>query len=169
LTLAVDRLGIHGGRTLREKRQVRIEIMASRSIAVRIKTEKVIASLEASLEKMRKEKESEKARKEKYDKDLEAWQSTVKKVALDMPKPKDMDRVVVGHRYGGNNNRPYDVQFVVEVPADKVPPRPVEPQSMSDWEYREAVEHIENALRLLRMTDQEEVSTGTYNKIAKYL
>ena len=143
--------------------------MASRSIAVRIKTEKVIASLEASLEKMRKEKESEKALKEKYDKDLEAWQNTVKKVALDMPKPKDTDRVVVGHRYGVNNNRPYDVQFVVEVPADKVPPRPEEPKAMSDWEYREAVEHIENALRLLRMTDQEEVSTGTYNKIAKYL
>jgi len=31
------------------------------------------------------------------------------------------------------------------------------------------VENIENALRLLRMTDQEEISTGTYSKIAQYL
>jgi hypothetical protein len=145
--------------------------MASRSIAVRIKTEKVIASLEASLEKMRQDKETEKARKEKYDKDLEVWQNTVKKVALDMPKPKDTDRANLGHRaiFGGADNRPYEVQFIVEVPANKVPPRPEAPDTIPDWEYRDAVEHIENALRLLRMTDQEEVSTGTYNKIAKYL
>jgi hypothetical protein len=142
--------------------------MASRSIAVRIKTEKVIASLEASLEKMRQDKETEKARKEQYDKDLEAWQNTVKKVALDMPKPKDTDRATLGHRYG-SPDKPHEVQFIVEVPANKVPPRPEAPDTIPDWEYRDAVEHIENALRLLRMTDQEEVSTGTYNKIAKYL
>ena len=43
--------------------------MASRSIAVRIKTEKVIASLEASLEKIRKDKENEKVLAEKYEKE----------------------------------------------------------------------------------------------------
>jgi hypothetical protein len=143
--------------------------MATRSIAVRIKTEKVIASLEASLVKMQEDKVTEKARKEQYDKDLEAWQEKVKRVALDMPKPKDTGKASLGHRYGGNDKRPYEVQFVVEVPADKVPPRPEAPETMHDWEYKEAVENIENALRLLRMTEQEEISTGTYSKIAKYL
>jgi hypothetical protein len=146
--------------------------MATRSIAVRIKTEKVIASLEASLEKMRKEKESEKGLKEKYDKDYDAWLETVKKYALSMPNPKDTKNVTVGsthYHLRAVATKTYAVEVRHEVPVDKVPPRPEEPKSMSDWEYREAVEHIENALRLLRMTDQEEVSTGTYNKIAKYL
>ena len=142
--------------------------MASRSIAVRIKTSKVIESLEASLEKMRKDKETEKARKEQYDKEHEAWLNAVKKAALDMPKPKDLDRVSVSYRYGSNAGA-YKVEIVVDVPANKVPPKPESPETMADWEYRDAVENIENALRLLRMTDQEEVSTGTYNKIAKYL
>ena len=171
MTVCCYRLVTHGGTLPAKKRQVRIEIMASRSIAVRIKTEKVIASLEASLKKMRQDKETEKSRKEQYDKDLEAWQNKVKKVALDMPKPKDTDRATLGHRaiFGGTDNRLYEVQFIVEVPADKVPPRPEAPESVADWEYRESVENIENALRLLRMTDQEEISTGTYSKIAKYL
>lgn len=146
--------------------------MATRSIAVRIKTEKVIASLEASLEKMRKEKESEEALKEKYDKDYEAWLERVKKYALNMPKPKDTKQVTVGsshYHLRAIATKTYTVEVRHEVPVDKVPPRPEQPTVISDWEYREAVENIENALRLLRMTDQEEVSTGTYNKIAKYL
>jgi hypothetical protein len=146
--------------------------MAARSIAVRIKTEKVIASLEASLEKMRKEKESEKALKEKYDKDYEAWLEKVKKYALSMPKPKDTKNVTVGsthYHLRAEATNSYWVEVRHEVPADKVPPRPEQPTVISDWEYREAVDNIENALRLLRMTDQEEVSTGTYNKIAQYL
>lgn len=141
--------------------------MASRSIAVRIKTAKVIESLEASLKKMSKEKETEKARKEKYAKDLEAWEKKVKGYALKMPKPKEAQ--LASHAYYMRGNNSVSVQFTVEVPKDKVPARPEMPETMADWEYREAVENIENALRLLRMTDQEEVSTGTYNKIAKYL
>lgn len=143
--------------------------MATRSIAVRIKTEKVIASLEASLEKMRQDKESEKARKEKYEKDYEAWLEKVRKYALSLPKPKDTKNLTVGSTHYGRPPKEYTVQMTVQVPADKIPARPEQPETMSDWEYREAVENIENALRLLKMTDQEEVSTGTYNKIAQYL
>jgi len=50
---------------------------------------------------------------------------------------------------------------------------PTEPQkdfeSFHDWQYKEMVEEIENAIRILKMTDEEVVSTSTYNSIAKYL
>jgi len=145
----------------------------ARSIAVRIKTEKVIASLEASLEKMQHDKENEKPLREKYDKELEAWTQKVKKYALTMPKPKDMDMVAVGggyyHRIASGNPEDIAVQIVLAVPANKVPERPEAPDAVAAWQYRDAVENIENALRLLRMTDQEEISTGTYSKIAQYL
>jgi hypothetical protein len=35
--------------------------------------------------------------------------------------------------------------------------------------YNEMVEEIENAIRILKMTDEEVVSTSTYNAIARYL
>ena len=35
--------------------------------------------------------------------------------------------------------------------------------------YREMKEEIQNAIRILKMTDEEVVSTSTYNAIAQYL
>jgi hypothetical protein len=35
--------------------------------------------------------------------------------------------------------------------------------------YRESKKEITNAIRLLKMTDEEVVSTSTYNAIAQYL
>jgi len=35
--------------------------------------------------------------------------------------------------------------------------------------YREMKEEISNAIRILQLTDEEVVSTSTYNSIAKYL
>ena len=42
-------------------------------------------------------------------------------------------------------------------------------ESFHDWQYKEMVEEIENAIRILKMTDEEVVSTSTYNAIARYL
>ena len=50
---------------------------------------------------------------------------------------------------------------------------PVEPQK--DYEvihshsYREMKTEIENAIRILKMTDEETVNTSTYNAVAQYL
>ena len=50
---------------------------------------------------------------------------------------------------------------------------PAEPEkdyeTLHDWQYKEIVEEIENAIRILKMTDEEVVSTSTYNAIARYL
>jgi hypothetical protein len=35
--------------------------------------------------------------------------------------------------------------------------------------YNEQKEEMENAIRILKMTDEETVSTSTYNAIARYL
>jgi hypothetical protein len=35
--------------------------------------------------------------------------------------------------------------------------------------YKEMVDEIENAIRILKLTDEEVVSTSTYNSIARYL
>jgi hypothetical protein len=53
----------------------------------------------------------------------------------------------------------------IELPAE--PKKDFE--SFNDWQYREMIEEIENAIRILKMTDEEVVSTSTYNAIARYL
>jgi hypothetical protein len=40
---------------------------------------------------------------------------------------------------------------------------------MSQWQYKEMVDEIENAIRILKMTDEETVNTSTYNAVARYL
>jgi hypothetical protein len=40
---------------------------------------------------------------------------------------------------------------------------------MPTHQYRDDVEEIENAIRILKLTDEEVVSTSTYNSIARYL
>ena len=41
--------------------------------------------------------------------------------------------------------------------------------TMVEWQYNSKVDEIENAIRILKMTDDEVVSTSTYNAIAQYL
>jgi hypothetical protein len=40
---------------------------------------------------------------------------------------------------------------------------------MQEWTFTQQKEELENAIRILKMTDEEYVSTSTYNSIAKYL
>jgi hypothetical protein len=40
---------------------------------------------------------------------------------------------------------------------------------MTDYQYKEMTDEIENAIRILKMTEEETVSASTYNSIARYL
>jgi hypothetical protein len=51
-----------------------------------------------------------------------------------------------------------------------LPKEPVKDfESMSIYNYREQKEEISNAIRILKMTDEETVSTSTYQAVARYL
>ncbi len=40
---------------------------------------------------------------------------------------------------------------------------------LGSYDYEQQKEEISNAIRILKMTDEETVSTSTYNAISKYL
>jgi len=50
---------------------------------------------------------------------------------------------------------------------------PAEPERdfkmLGSYDYEQQKEEISNAIRILKMTDEETVSTSTYNAISKYL
>ena len=135
-----------------------------KSINVKIATSKVIKALESKLVQIKKDKDNEKVNQEKYDKALKAWRKEVGELALaKISKATDLSATV---RYHGEIN----VEFNLPKGSIELPKEPEKDfDTLNDWQYKEIVEEIENAIRILKMTDEEVVSTSTYNSIARYL
>ena len=135
-----------------------------KSINVKIATTKVIKALENKLAQIKKDKANQKVNEEKFNKAHEKWSKDVAKLALTaISKAEDLSANL---RYNGMIN----VDFNLPKGAIDLPKEPEKDfDTYHDWQYKEMVEEIENAIRILKMTDEETVSTSTYNSIAKYL
>ena len=135
-----------------------------KSINVKIATSKVIKALENKLAQLKKDKANQKSNEEKFEKAQKAWNKEVAKLALtQISKAEDLSANV---RYDGRIN----VDFYLPKNSIDLPAEPEKDfESLHDWQYKEMVEEIENAIRILKMTDEEVVSTSTYNAIARYL
>ena len=135
-----------------------------KAINVKIATTKVIKALETKLAQLQKDKANQKSNEEKFDKAQKAYNKEVAKLALaQISKAEDLSAHT---RYNGEINVSFSLpKGTIELP--KEPEKDFE--SFHDWQYKEMVEEIENAIRILKMTDEEVVSTSTYNAIARYL
>jgi len=135
-----------------------------KAINVKIATSKVIKALETKLAQLMISKTNEKVNEQKYDKALRAWRKEVGKLALShISKAEDLSANV---RYNGEVNVDFNLpKGCIELP--EMPQKDYE--TLHDWQYKEIVEEIENAIRILKMTDEEVISTSTYNSIARYL
>ena len=135
-----------------------------KSINVKIATSKVIKALETKLAQIQKDKANQKTNEEKFSKAQEKYNKEIAKLALDkIAKATDLSAHT---RYNGDINVSFTLpKGIVELPAE--PEKDFD--TYHDWQYKEMVEEIENAIRILKMTDEEVVSTSTYNAIARYL
>jgi len=135
-----------------------------KAISVKIATTKVIKALETKLSQIQKDKENQASNEAKHDKAVKAWNKEVAKLA--MSAISKADDLSAHSRYNGE----ISVSFNLPKGAIELPAEPEKDfQTYNDWQYREMIEEIENAIRILKMTDEEVVSTSTYNAIARYL
>ena len=136
----------------------------SKSINVKIATAKVIKALEAKLVQIKKDKANQKVNEEKFSKAQEKYSKEVAKLALaQISKAQDLS---AHSRYNGDINVSFTLpKGVIDLPTE--PEKDFE--TFHEWQYKEMVDEIENAIRILKMTDEETVSTSTYNSIARYL
>jgi hypothetical protein len=136
-----------------------------RTINVKIPTIKVITALEQSLNKLELDYTSQDEAEVKFQKAMEEWRKEVIKFAIDNISTAENIRTCY-RQWTKNLNVDFDL-----VVKDKVLPE--EPsrdfETMGAHTYREMKEEISNAIRILQLTDEEVVSTSTYNSIAKYL
>jgi hypothetical protein len=136
-----------------------------KAINVKIATTKVIKALENKLAQIQKDKANQATNEEKFQKAQEKWSKEIAKLALASISKAENLRANV--RYNGMINVDFDLPkgAITELPAE--PKKDFE--SFHEWQYKEMIEEIENAIRILKMTDEEMVSTSTYNAIARYL
>ena len=135
-----------------------------KAISVKIATTKVIKALETKLAQIQKDKASQKSNEEKFSKTQEKYNKEVAKLAVSaISKATDLSAHT---RYNGE----IQVSFSLPKGTIEIPEAPEKDyESFHEWQYKEMIEEIENAIRILKMTDEEVVSTSTYNAIARYL
>jgi len=136
-----------------------------KAISVKIATPKVIKALEGALAKLELDYTSQEANEAKYQKQYEKWKKELVDYAIANIKKAENFRT----NYRSWNNQ-LNIDFDLTVAEKDLPKEPVKDfESISIYNYREQKEEISNAIRILKMTDEEVVSTSTYNAVARYL
>jgi hypothetical protein len=137
----------------------------NKPISVKIATSKVIKALEAKLAQVKADYTNQGELEAKYQKELEVWRKSVIKFAV--AQTAKAENIRTNYRQW---NKTLNVDFdlvVEEADFPKEPERSYE--QMPSHTYNEMKNELENAIRILKMTDEEVVSTSTYNAIARYL
>jgi hypothetical protein len=136
-----------------------------KSISVKIATPKVIKALETKLAELETNYASQEANEAKYTKAREKWQKELTAYATSNIKKAENFRT----NYRSWNNT-LNIDFDLTVTQAELPKEPERDfEQMGSHTYREMKEEIQNAIRILKMTDEETVNTSTYNAIARYL
>jgi len=141
--------------------------MATRgkAISVKIPTQKVIKALEASLAKLELDWTSQEENEAKYNKAIEAWKKELFTFAI--ANVDKAENVRSNYRQWSNN---LNIDFDLTVKEGNFPAEPERNYTtLHKHEYETQKEEMANAIRILKMTDEEVVNTSTYNAVARYL
>jgi len=136
-----------------------------KAISVKIATSKVIKALETRLAKLEADYTKQDENEAKFQKKVDAWKKEIGKWAI--ANFSKAENLRTNYRNWNNN---LNVDFDIVVKEGDFPAEPVKDfEQIHQHTYREMKDEMENAIRILKMTDEETVSTSTYNAIARYL
>ena len=139
--------------------------MSRKAISVKISTPKVIKALETSLAKLESDYSSQEANEAKFQKQFEKWRKELSDYAVANIKKAENFRT----NYRSYNNT-LNIDFDLTVSETDLPKQPERDfETMHQHQYKEQKEELSNAIRILKMTDEEVVSTSTYQAVARYL
>ncbi len=137
----------------------------NKPISVKIATTKVIKALEAKLAEVKADYTNQDELEAKYQKELEVWRKSVGKYAV--AQIAKAENLRTNYRAW---NKTLNVDFDLVCDEADFPKEPTRSyEQIHNHTYNEMKNELENAIRILKMTDEEVVSTSTYNAIARYL
>ena len=132
----------------------------ARAISVKVSTAKVIKALETKLSDSTKAISNNEKKRKDHDKVSKVWNKQVAELVMKQIAKADVN---ASTRWNG------EVNVTISLPAGIIT-LPEQPeleleQELGRWEVQE----IENAIRILKMTDEEVVNATTFKTIAQYL
>ena len=136
-----------------------------KAISVKIPTQRVIDALTQALNKLELDYTSQEQKEAEYQTAYKAWQTELATWAIaNFAKSENLR---TNYRsYSNTLNVDFDI-------ITKDTDFPTEPEKDFDTihkhTYNEQKEEMSNAIRILKMTDEETVSTSTYQAVARYL
>jgi hypothetical protein len=136
-----------------------------KAISVKIPTARVITALETALAKLEKDYATQGENEAKHLKAYEAWKKEIGQWAID--NFVKAENLRTNYRSWNKN---LNVDFDITVSEGQFPAEPEKDfEVIHTHTYKEMKEEMENAIRILKMTDEEVVNTSTYNAVARYL
>ena len=140
--------------------------MAQRkAISVKIATPKVINALESALAKLEADYASQEVNEAKYQIAYKAWQKELADYAIS--HFSKAENIRTNYR---SWNKTLNIDFDIVGSENQFPAEPEKDyEVIHQHTYREQKEELSNAIRILKMTDEETVNTSTYNAVARYL
>ena len=136
-----------------------------KAINVKIATPKVITALTNKLVELEANYKKQDENEANFQIAIDAWKKEL--FAFAIANIDKAQNVRTNYRQWSNN---LNVDFDLTVKENEFPAEPTRDfEQIHQHTYREMKEEMENAIRILKMTDEETVSTSTYNAIARYL
>jgi hypothetical protein len=136
-----------------------------KAISVKIPTQRVIDALTQSLAKLELDYTSQEANEAKYELARKAWHKELAEYAI--AHFSKAENIRTNYRQW---NSTLNVDFDIITKEGNFPAEPVKDfDTIHQHTYREMKEEMANAIRILKMTDEETVSTSTYQAVARYL
>ena len=136
-----------------------------KAIQVKIPTAKVIKALETKLAELEANYKKQDENEAKYQKSREKWQKEIGVWAIG--KFAKAENLRTNYR---SYNKTLNVDFDLTCDGKDFPQEPEKDyEEIHRHTYNEQKEEMANAIRILKMTDEEVVNTSTYNAIARYL
>ena len=137
----------------------------NKAINVKVPTLKIITALEASLAKLEADYATQEANEAKFLKATEKWKADV--FAFAMANVKKSFNLRTNYR---SYNNTLNIDFDLTVSGKDMPAEPERDfEFIHASTYRESKKELSNAIRILKMTDEETVNTSTYNAVSEYL
>jgi hypothetical protein len=136
-----------------------------KAISVKIPTQRVIDALTQSLNKLELDYTSQETKEAEYQLAYKAWQKELADYAI--AHFSKAENIRTNYR---SWNKTLNIDFDIIGSESNFPAEPEKDyEVIHQHNYREQKEEMANAIRILKMTDEETVSTSTYQAVARYL
>lgn len=151
----------------------------ARAISVKVARTKVIDALTNKLQEMKLAKEAYEQATEQWETDTKEWRNKVSQIALEnVNKISADDKEICIRNWGYNSDKQTRVEVTLTLDNSVLPAEPQRPKDPFQsygygrqhvGNYDDRVAEILNAINILKMSDEEVVSTSTYQHVARYL